>query len=307
MYTKVSVAMATYNGSRFILEQLESIRTQTRKVDEVVIMDDCSTDNTKYLVEEYIAKYKLKGWKFYINESNLGYARNFIKAIETTTGDVVFLCDQDDVWIKNKVESMVQLLEDNEQIWMLHSEINLIDEFDNIIDTKYQKLATGFKEIRFKRYIKRLNYCGMSSAFSYKLRDCIKELDLSDIPTHDWILGALAVTFGKFATIDIVFTNRRKHSNNAALVQKNSNPSKSERIDYIKKYNEFYGSLLRVLASGSNQDGITNELNQSININMRRITCLERSSIIGLLALLPCITHYPSTKAYFSDFRYLLR
>ena len=78
----VSVAIALYNGSRFIEEQLDSLRTQTVMPNEVIMCDDGSTDNTVEIVKAYIEKYNLQeNWKIYINEKNLGYAKNFYHAM----------------------------------------------------------------------------------------------------------------------------------------------------------------------------------------------------------------------------------
>jgi glycosyltransferase involved in cell wall biosynthesis len=115
--------MATYNGAKYIKEQLDSILNQTMAVDEVIICDDCSKDNTVTIVNEYIRMNDLQGkWRIEVNKKNLGYGSNFIHAVLKTTGDVIFFCDQDDVWISNRVEVMATLLEENPKILMLGSE-----------------------------------------------------------------------------------------------------------------------------------------------------------------------------------------
>jgi glycosyltransferase involved in cell wall biosynthesis len=91
----ISLAMPTYNGERFLREQLDSIYNQTIVPDEVIVVDDCSTDGTISILEEYKKKYGLKYW---VNEKNLGYNKNFEKAISLCTGDYIALSDQDDVW-----------------------------------------------------------------------------------------------------------------------------------------------------------------------------------------------------------------
>ena len=85
----VSVALATYNGENFVVEQLDSLREQTRRPDEVVIIDDRSTDGTVGIVREYIFKHGLD-WRLSVAESNSGYKRNFYNCLKATTGDVVF-------------------------------------------------------------------------------------------------------------------------------------------------------------------------------------------------------------------------
>ena len=129
---KKSVAMATYNGEAFIIEQLESIRTQTEPVDEVRICDDQSKDATVQIVQQYIEKHHLApNWSITTNEKNLGYASNFMKAVSLTDGDIVFFCDQDDIWLSDRVEKMTKLMEENPQIQLLGSEFEPFTDGEN--------------------------------------------------------------------------------------------------------------------------------------------------------------------------------
>ncbi|BCN29016.1 glycosyltransferase [Anaeromicropila herbilytica] len=120
---KVSVAMATYNGANYIEEQLDSILMQTRAVDEVIICDDCSKDQTVTIVKEYINNHQLQNhWSIEVNTENIGYGSNFVQAIMKTTGDIIFFCDQDDIWAEDRVDIMTTLMEENKHILMLGSE-----------------------------------------------------------------------------------------------------------------------------------------------------------------------------------------
>lgn len=120
---KTAVAMATYNGARFLREQLESIRTQTYPVDEVILRDDGSADGTAELAEDYIQSYGLEEmWRVIRGTENLGYAENFRAAVAETTAEYVFFCDQDDIWEPGRVEAMLSEMEQNPQIGVLGSE-----------------------------------------------------------------------------------------------------------------------------------------------------------------------------------------
>ena len=105
---KVSLVMAVYNGEKYLIEQLDSIRKQTYPIDEVILIDDVSTDNSYELIHQYIDGYKLVNWKLIKNENNLGYRKNFKKGLEIVDGDIIFLSDQDDRWHLNKIEVMVE-------------------------------------------------------------------------------------------------------------------------------------------------------------------------------------------------------
>ena len=93
----ISVLMATYNGSQFIIEQLDSIKNQTFQPDEVIICDDCSTDDTVSIVSNYISNNGLDNWKLYVNEQNLGHYKTFLKLSQLATNEYVFFSDQDDI------------------------------------------------------------------------------------------------------------------------------------------------------------------------------------------------------------------
>lgn len=100
---KISIAMATCNGGKYLREQLDSIYAQTRVPDEVVVCDDCSGDDTVRILEEYR---RTRGLRFFANETRLGVNQNFGKAIRNCTGDCIALSDQDDVWLETKVEKL---------------------------------------------------------------------------------------------------------------------------------------------------------------------------------------------------------
>ena len=124
---KISVAMATYNGADYIIEQLDSIRLQSRKVDEVIISDDHSTDGTFEIVEKYIGKYKLSEWKIIYNTVGNGVKENFYNAICQVTGELIFLADQDNRWFINKVALIEKIFEENPQILCLNNSFKFMD------------------------------------------------------------------------------------------------------------------------------------------------------------------------------------
>lgn len=120
---KISVLIATYNGETYLLEQLDSIRNQTIEIGEVLIQDDCSTDSTVTLIKKYIKENKLSTtWHIDRNPKNLGYANNFMELIHKATGEYIFFSDQDDIWEQKKVETMVRIMESNDEIRLLGSE-----------------------------------------------------------------------------------------------------------------------------------------------------------------------------------------
>lgn len=130
---KISVALCTYNGETFIKQQINSILNQTLKVDEIVVCDDISTDNTIKIIQEYRLQFP-EIFKIYINESNIGSVKNFEKAISLCTGEIIFLSDQDDIWELNKVSVFKDYFENNQNIQVLTSNGFCITDQNEIID-----------------------------------------------------------------------------------------------------------------------------------------------------------------------------
>ncbi len=106
---KISIAMAVYNGERFIREQLDSYLAQTRLPDELVVSDNASTDSTLEIVREFAARAPFPV-RVFINDRNLGVTKNFERAITESTGDIIFLSDADDVWYEEKIARMTTAL-----------------------------------------------------------------------------------------------------------------------------------------------------------------------------------------------------
>lgn len=123
----ISIAMCTYNGERFLQEQLESLSSQTRLPDEVVICDDCSQDNTLALIKEFAA------WapfpvRISVNQKNVGIAKNFEKVVSLCRSDISAFCDQDDVWLPEKLAITERTFEASPHIGCLFSDALLVDE-----------------------------------------------------------------------------------------------------------------------------------------------------------------------------------
>lgn len=117
----VAVVLSTYNGSRYIVEQLDSLLAQTRLPDKICICDDCSTDDTPDVVCAYISEHNTSSidFDFSINKENVGWKANFRKLILDCEADYLFPCDQDDVWEVDKIERMVRIMEERPDLDLL--------------------------------------------------------------------------------------------------------------------------------------------------------------------------------------------
>lgn len=130
---KISVALCTYNGEKFLTEQIDSILNQSKKVDEIIVCDDGSTDKTIPILENYRSKNE-SIFKIYCNDVNLKSVKNFEKAISLCSGDIIFLSDQDDIWVENKIEKYVEYFNENPNIEVLASNGYCIDENSKVHD-----------------------------------------------------------------------------------------------------------------------------------------------------------------------------
>jgi glycosyltransferase involved in cell wall biosynthesis len=129
---RISVAMCTYNGESFLGQQLESIAVQTRLPAELVICDDRSTDSTVEIVRQFARSASFQV-RFSVNADNLGSSskgitRNFEQASALCEGDLIAFCDQDDVWLPNRLERMAQRMEEQPQPGGVFSDAQLVDD-----------------------------------------------------------------------------------------------------------------------------------------------------------------------------------
>ena len=121
----LSIALCTYNGSKFLREQLQSLANQTLQPFEVVIADDCSTDETLSIIHEFD---NILNIKVFINETPLKVTKNFEKAVSLCFGDIILMCDQDDIWHDDKLAKISQYFQQNPTQLAVFSDANLVNE-----------------------------------------------------------------------------------------------------------------------------------------------------------------------------------
>lgn len=218
----ISVVIAAYNGEEYIVKQLESIKNQTVKADEVIICDDCSKDCTVSIVEDFIKQNKLNGWYVHKNEKNLGYSLNFFNGLSLAKGDYVFLSDQDDLWYENKVEQMTGYLNDNPNCLSVSSRYNVIDEKDNVIDNPgimfVDELNDGtLKKVTLESQIGTSNIRGCAMCIRKELISKIEFMELDDLLGHDWLINVLACLNGENVIINKILFGYRYHGSNTSL------------------------------------------------------------------------------------------
>ena len=227
---RISVCMGIYNGEKYIVQQLESLRRQTRKPDEVILCDDGSTDKTRSIVGKYLENHReLSSWKFICNAENRGYPGNFYYAMGQCTGDVVFLADQDDIWAEDKIARMSGLMEKQTEIKVLACTYGLIDDQENAIHTVMSPTAGktdgNFHRMSIGYVFYKYEWPGMVLAYRNRwYQERMQENTESDetvdkcwnIP-HDFLLCAWAAEEDGFYQLEEVLAYHRRHEHNTAL------------------------------------------------------------------------------------------
>lgn len=214
----ISVAMATYNGEAYIVQQIESILRQTHPVDEIIIVDDGSTDRTV----DYIRQLNCPLIRLWQNETNLGYIENFYKALAQTTGAYIFLADQDDIWEPDKVEQVLSVLQGSEETMAVCTGFTLIDAAGNPIPDARQYQINPFVLRRHKPVepitLHRLAFGNVLQGCTYGLRravvDAYLQLHNAEV-IHDYQLMLIAASMGRVLYLNEPLIRYRLHGNNA--------------------------------------------------------------------------------------------
>jgi glycosyltransferase involved in cell wall biosynthesis len=222
---KISVAMATYNGDRYIQKQLDSFLNQNWRPDELLICDDGSNDATIDIVREFSRSAPFEV-RIYKNDTNIGHIKNFEKAISLCSGDIIFLSDQDDVWLPEKISVITNMFLNDAKKYLIQSNMTITD--NSLTDLGYTKLenivALGMKSSDFN------SGCGMA------IRKELAEIALP-IPEnrwgHDIWIGKLAHTLGISDLVEDTLMYYRRHDDNTSNWLA-SEPRKLSPLDSFK-------------------------------------------------------------------------
>jgi glycosyltransferase involved in cell wall biosynthesis len=219
---KISIAMTTYNGEKYLLEQLESFLIQERKPDELVICDDGSTYKTLEILNNFSEKAPFDV-RIYKNKKNLGYSKNFEKAISLCTGDIIFLSDQDDIWFKNKIKEIIDISKVYSDKKMYIHDALITDS--NLKTTKQSR----FEKLKSENKSSNDFTTGCLTAFKKELKGTILPIP-KNIKFDIWINK-----IGVFTENRIIIKKKlqywRRHKNNTS----STNAKKITKFTFLKK------------------------------------------------------------------------
>lgn len=199
----ISICMASFNGQDFILEQINSILFQLNDSDELIIVDDCSLDSTIAIIES-INDSRIK---LYRNITNQGVVGSFERAISLSLGEIVFLSDQDDIWVQEKVSRFMREF-DSFECDVVMSDCVIVDKEDRVLyDSffKYRNTSSNFLKNIYKN-----SYIGCNMAFRRKLIKYILPIP-NNVNMHDQWIGLIGSANGSVRLIEEKLIRWRRH------------------------------------------------------------------------------------------------
>lgn len=220
----ISVCIATYNGERFIKEQLDSILQQLGTDDEIVISDDGSSDRTLEVIKSLGSPLI----KVVVNNGEHGYTPNFENAIKHSKGDIIFLSDQDDIWMPDKVKTCMTRLKD----------VDFVVSDAMLVDGEGKKIGTSFCALRGSKFgflnnIIRFSYLGC--CFAFRRNVLCKALPFPSnhtLCTHDNWLALVAMAFYKSSFISKPLIKYRRYDGNTSTGAGKSSKSYAFMLHY---------------------------------------------------------------------------
>ena len=241
---KASIVIATYNGQRFLEQQLTSLLDQNYNNIEIIISDDNSNDDTISIAKKILTKKDID-FKIISNPYGLGFINNFRNAIEHSTGDIVFLCDQDDIWYSDKVSKHMSIYENDLDVCMVYNKVSLTDEENNKIGTLEQTIGSNYYTQKRSAASYTWGSCILGCATSYRYKS-ISGIWPADqfAPAHDsWI--QLLLSKKKHIFLDQYLQDYRQHADNVFGIRKNhSNDTTEAQYRAIRQNFKYIKSLI---------------------------------------------------------------
>lgn len=283
MVPKISIALTTYNGESYLQQQLESIADQTFLPTELVIFDDCSTDKTCEIIDRFINQTNLRV-KFFKNVENVGYNQNFSRALSKCVGDIVFICDQDDLWELNKIERVVQEFTSSPEALVVIHDLEFCDS---------QLRSLGeYKINRVKQMGNPLDcyVTGMATAVRGDFLKLILPIPVSNVVAFDdWIHACARLVDGKKICFEVLAKYRR-HDQAATSGSAINKARKSKLFDHL--YSSLAGSSFKSVVYevgkqdvllqwlSSNYDNLLeNGFSKSTDLDAAKITLFDSYTI----------------------------
>lgn len=308
---KVSVVMTSYNGEKYIYEQIQSIYEQTTPPDEVIIADDCSQDKTAIIIENFIIENNLKNWKLIINARNKGWKQNFLDALAKAHGDYIFFSDHDDVWYKNKIETMTALMEQHSNIHCLVGKITFMDDrgtmFHGENPLNAENSSGNLTNRKFSANFNTVIMPGCSMCITRQLADMIIQISVKNVD-YDTQCCRLGVLLDGTFILEKPVIYHRLHNHNTTNFDaeiKFGSFNRQERVNNIKNNIIWLEKLLKTtnicqLLDKEKKSVIEN----TILFQNERLEFLSHKNLMGFIRLFKYKKYYSGISMYLGDFCY---
>lgn len=294
----LSVALCTYNGEAFLTAQLESILQQTLPVQEIVVCDDGSTDETLTILEVYKQQYP-QLFRIFKNDTNLGYTKNFEKAMYSCTGDLIITSDQDDIWMKNKVQRTLDFFKESPQFDAVFNDLQIVNTSLEVTEgsylhwknISYESLLEKIEEKDLFVYLLRKGCFVLGCAMALKRR-ALAEYDLKNFTSgHDYYI-ALKLSFkNKLGFIPETLSLYRQHTHQVCgLLDINGGENKIAVQDSRKAYfNGLVGPYISAVRRAKDlfphenieQTELYSKFISKRNLYLRSLSFMERKKFIA--------------------------
>ena len=296
---KTSIVMATYNGKDYLYEQLDSIRDQSMKADEVLFFDDGSTDGTVDMVNAYILKNHLSDtWHMTVNAHNLGYADNFHKAMMAASGEYIFFCDQDDIWMPDKIFKTVKIMDQHPEIKLLCTDYEPFASAENAPKVPRKIM----KNMRGDGSVQKLELCpanlyiaslGCVMCFTSAFRDAIEPYWKSGWAHDDYVWKMAQCEDGCYVYHEPLI-RRRLHGHNVSMKKLHAYDA---RISYFCNLKISHLQMLKYARDHSLCKKSIRFLERCVKADEMRKELLEKRKFSNCLKLLFYADCYHSPKS----------
>lgn len=300
---QISVVMTTYNGKEHLQKQLLSLLQQQRAPEEVLIYDDGSDDGTLDEIRSFIRENGLTNWKLQVNTERKGWKRNFMDGMRQAQGELLFPCDQDDIWYPQKLQEMEAAMEENPQILLLACDYHVVYEPGALRAKIYQKTEAEknglVAKYNFTTHFFMNPYPGCSYAVRKSFFDQVQALWFDAAP-HDEFLWLMATIQDGAWFYNRTLMDYLRYASNASSIHYKDIPMQQENLRYIA------GSLQRLEQFGAaHPDAVAPEYRRQIRT--AQTWCAKRQELMRTrnplrwLAMAPWWGYYNSPQNCLSD------
>lgn len=273
----ISIVLTNYNRKNFIGELLDSIIGQTYKKWELIIMDDCSTDGSAEIIQNFVDNNKEKKIIFVRNEKNIGLMKNFEKGLRFATGEYIAVCDSDDIWLPGKLEKELQLLKSG-NFGMVYSDLTVVDENLKIIKKSFLKsylsVFSNPKDDSFDELIDDNHITAPTILFKAELKH--KLVPFSKYVMQDYWIAIISSIFSSIGYLDEPTVLYRQHPENMIGAGRFSVSGLilGRNKIFLENHLKMKKNGLLFLDDLSGVEGISSQFREKINGKIKKTTIL---------------------------------